>query len=102
MKNNKTKKFKTSNSHKSKEIEQERMLVSELEGFLTIREEDIDKLFSKLSHEFRTPLVPILAYSQMLLEGHFGDLTSSQKKRVSIIKSSADELLQLLSNKKLS
>lgn len=101
MKNNKTrKKFKVTNLHRAREMEQEKLILLELENFLKKREEKTDKLVAKLSHEFRTPLVPILAYSQMLLEGHFGDLSDLQKERLSVIKSSADSLLQLISNKK--
>jgi signal transduction histidine kinase len=101
MRNNKTrKKFKITDLHRTREIEQEKILLLELEDFLKKREKKTDKLVVKLSHEFRTPLVPILAYSQMLLEGHFGDLSDSQKERLSVIKYSADSLLQLISNKK--
>ena len=101
MKNNKTrKKFKVTNLHKTREMEQEKILLSVMEDFLEKREKKTDKLLVKLSHEFRTPLVPILAYSQMLLEGHFGDLSDLQKERLSVIKSSADSLLLLISSKK--
>jgi signal transduction histidine kinase len=101
MINNKTrKKFKVTNLHRNREMEQEKILLTELEDFLKKQEKKTDKLFTKLSHEFRTPLVPILAYSQMLLEGQFGDLSDLQKIKLSAIKSSADSLLQLISHKK--
>ena len=102
MINNKRKKLKVTNLHKAREMEQEKILLLELEDFLKKKEKKTDKLFTKLSHEFRTPLVPILAYSQMLLEGQFGDLSDLQKKRLFIIKSSADSLVQLISKKKFS
>jgi signal transduction histidine kinase len=51
-----------------------------------------------ITHELKTPLVPIRGYADILLSGHLGDMTEKQKERVSIIKSSAASLLQLISD----
>ncbi len=50
---------------------------------------------SMITHELKTPIVPIAAYSKMLLNEKFGDLTDTQKEKLRIIISSS-ELLQLL------
>jgi len=57
-----------------------------------------DEFLAMITHELKTPLVPIRGYADILLGGHLGDLTDKQKERVSIIKSSASSLLQLISD----
>lgn len=50
---------------------------------------------SMITHELKTPIVPIVAYSKMLLNEKFGNLTDIQKEKLRIIISSS-ESLQLL------
>lgn len=57
-----------------------------------------DEFLAMITHELKTPLVPIRGYADILLSGHLGDLTEKQKERISIIKSSAASLLQLISD----
>lgn len=47
-----------------------------------------------LNHEFRTPLVPIKAYTKMLFQEKFGPLNSEQKSRLDMIDKSANQLEQ--------
>ena len=47
---------------------------------------------TSLAHEFRTPLTPINAYTDMLLKGHFGKLTDEQQARIEVINSNAKQL----------
>ena len=51
-----------------------------------------------ITHELKTPLVPIQGYSDILLSEHLGKLTDKQKERISIIKSSSETLLALISD----
>ena len=51
-----------------------------------------------ITHELKTPLVPIQGYSDMLLSEHLGKLTIKQKERIAIIKSSSESLLSLISD----
>ena len=53
---------------------------------------------SNMSHEFRTPLNSISALSQILLDRMDGDLTSEQEKQVRFIKSSAQDLTDLVND----
>jgi len=53
---------------------------------------------SNMSHEFRTPLNSISALSQILLDRLDGDLTSEQEKQVRFIKSSAQDLTDLVND----
>ncbi|MBI5698253.1 MAG: HAMP domain-containing histidine kinase [Thaumarchaeota archaeon] len=57
-----------------------------------------DEFLAMITHELKTPLVPIRGYADILLSGHLGNLTEKQKERISIIKSSAASLLQLISD----
>ena len=51
-----------------------------------------------ITHELKTPLVPIQGYSDILLSEHLGPLTPQQKERLSIIKSSSETLLRIISD----
>jgi signal transduction histidine kinase/DNA-binding response OmpR family regulator len=53
---------------------------------------------SNMSHEFRTPLNSISALSQILLDRLDGELTSEQEKQVRFIKSSAQDLTDLVND----
>jgi signal transduction histidine kinase/SepF-like predicted cell division protein (DUF552 family) len=57
-----------------------------------------DEFLAMITHELKTPLVPIQGYSDILLSGHLGKITEKQKERITIIKSSAASLLQLISD----
>ncbi|WP_268543161.1 sensor histidine kinase [Candidatus Nitrosotenuis cloacae] len=57
-----------------------------------------DEFLAMITHELKTPLVPIQGYADILLSGHLGNLTDKQRERISIIKSSSASLLQLISD----
>jgi len=64
------------------------------------KETDIakDEFLSMITHELKTPLVPIQGYVDMLLGEHLGSLTEKQKDRLKIIKTSAESLLRIISD----
>src|SRR6202034_1723349 len=53
---------------------------------------------SNMSHEFRTPLNSIAALSQILLDRLDGDLTGEQERQVKFIRSSAQDLTDLVND----
>jgi len=53
---------------------------------------------SNMSHEFRTPLNSITALSQILLDRLDGDLTAEQEKQVKYIRSSAQDLTEIVND----
>ncbi|MDE1862485.1 MAG: HAMP domain-containing histidine kinase [Thaumarchaeota archaeon] len=57
-----------------------------------------DEFLAMITHELKTPLVPIQGYSDILLGEHLGPLNKNQKERIEVIKSSASSLLQLISD----
>lgn len=64
------------------------------------KETDIakDEFLSMITHELKTPLVPIQGYVDILLGEHLGTLTEKQKERLKIIKSSSETLLRIISD----
>jgi signal transduction histidine kinase len=57
-----------------------------------------DEFLAMITHELKTPLVPIQGYSDILLSEHLGKLNDAQKERVDIIKSSSESLLAIISD----
>ncbi|MHB8546434.1 MAG: ATP-binding protein [Nitrosotalea sp.] len=57
-----------------------------------------DEFAAMLTHELKTPLVPIQGYADMLLSGHLGSLTDVQKERLQIIRDNTRSLLNLVSD----
>ena len=57
-----------------------------------------DEFLAMITHELKTPLVPIRGYADLLLSEHLGKLTTKQKERLAIIKSSAGSLLDIISD----
>jgi len=57
-----------------------------------------DEFLAMITHELKTPLVPIQGYSDILLSEHLGKLNDKQKERISIIKSSSETLLSIISD----
>ena len=85
--------------HKTKELEQEKIILQELNKSLEEKTElDINKFLTMISHELKTPLVPIKAYAEMLEEGKFGEVGEIQKQKLKAIDDNARELIQLVSN----
>ncbi|MFB5630706.1 MAG: ATP-binding protein [Nitrosopumilaceae archaeon] len=64
------------------------------------KETDIakDEFLSMITHELKTPLVPIQGYVDILLGGHLGPINEKQKERLKIIKTSAESLLRIISD----
>ena len=57
-----------------------------------------DEFLAMITHELKTPLVPIQGYADILLSEHLGKLTVKQKERISIIKNSSETLLGMISD----
>ncbi len=55
-----------------------------------------DEFSFMITHELKTPLVPIKGYLDMLISGKIGSLTSQQIEKLKIVRSSADSLHKLI------
>jgi len=89
----------TSTNHGHRELEQENQMVKELlEGFEGKESSDMEQFFSMISHELKTPLVPIQGYVKMLKEERFGNLDEIQKEKLGIVDSNTTALSKLIQN----
>lgn len=82
------------NSHKIKEIEQEKEFLEELNNLYEKLNEKNSHLLSSLNQEIRTPLVLIKSYTDMLLDGQFGAITQIQRDKLVLMSKSIDSLIQ--------
>ncbi len=57
-----------------------------------------DDFLTMITHELKTPLVPIRGYSDILMSEMIGPINEEQKKRLEIIRSSTTSLLKLISD----
>ncbi|HZS74683.1 MAG TPA: PAS domain-containing sensor histidine kinase [Candidatus Nitrosotalea sp.] len=57
-----------------------------------------DDFLTMITHELKTPLVPIISYVDIILSETFGKLNQEQKKRLDIIRNSTTSLLKLISD----
>ena len=67
-----------------------------------VRLQELDRLknrfLANMSHELRTPLNSIIGFSEVLIDGLVGEMTSEQKKCVRDILSSGEHLLVLIND----
>ena len=61
-------------------------------------ESDRSAFSAMITHELKTPLVPIKGYAQMLQKGKYGKLTSFQKDAIIEIERSSNTLYKLIGN----
>ena len=89
--------YENSTDHWHKEREQENQMFKELiESLEAKTSSDMEQLFSMVSHELKTPLVPIQTYVKMLKEERFGNLNEIQKEKMEIVYSNSIALGKLI------
>lgn len=55
-----------------------------------------EEFSAMISHELKTPLVPIQGYCEMLLGGMYGELTPKQKEKIEVMRRNSLSLLHLI------
>lgn len=55
-----------------------------------------DEFMANITHELKTPLIPIKGYSELLFEGHLGPMDDNQRKSAGIILQNAERLHKLI------
>lgn len=65
-----------------------------------LREVDKEKeeFSAMITHELKTPLVPIIGYSELLLDGTLGDLSQKQREKLMVLHESATSLSSLITD----
>ncbi len=56
------------------------------------------EFLASMSHELRTPLNAVIGYSDMLLEGSFGEINSHQRRSIGHILASGKHLLEIIND----
>ena len=80
--------------HELRELEQEKAILEEIAEHLEQNKTITDEILDSLSHELRTPIVAIKAYTDMLLHNKFGELTPEQKQKLEIIQKNTGSLVK--------
>ncbi|NJK78307.1 MAG: PAS domain S-box protein [Nanoarchaeota archaeon] len=79
-----------------KKIESDQHLIEKQFEDLKQIDKSKDEFLAMITHELRTPLVPIKAYVEILLTQSFGPLNQKQKEKLKIIESSSEAMLKLI------
>ncbi|PJB97767.1 MAG: two-component sensor histidine kinase, partial [Nitrosopumilales archaeon CG_4_9_14_0_8_um_filter_34_10] len=76
------------------------MMSKQLKGYTRKIELDRmkDEFMAMISHELKTPLVPISGYTDLLLAEKYGKLTNTQREKMLIIQTSIKSLLSLMAD----
>lgn len=80
-------------SHKLRELEQEKIALQSLNDYMsnqTITPDELADYYCNMMNY----LLPMRAYLDMLLSGHFGELNQMQSERLTIMKDSLTNALQ--------
>jgi len=79
-----------------KELEQYNIFLESINKYLTENDKIDKEIFDSMSHELRTPTVTIKSYTDMLLEGKFGNLTKVQHEKLVMIKTNTELLIEVI------
>ena len=77
--------------------EHEKMIASQLESLQKLSKQK-DEFLAMITHELKMPLVPIIGYTDLLLDQKFGELTEKQQSSLSSIRINSKSLLRLISD----
>ena len=91
-----------SESHMVKELEQEKIVLEEITQFLELQKSQNQEIMDSISHEFRTPLVIIKSYVDMMYQEKFGSINSTQREKLTLVQKNIsiliDAILKTLEN----
>ena len=81
-----------------KKIEENEAHIREQYDALRMVDKSKEEFLTMITHELKTPLVPIQGYVDILLTDTFGTLTDAQRQRLDIIKSNSQNLSKLMTD----
>ncbi|MFQ5781908.1 MAG: histidine kinase dimerization/phospho-acceptor domain-containing protein [Nitrosopumilus sp.] len=81
---------------KLKELEQQKMILEEITQSLEQKEFKNQKVLDSMSHEFRTPLVIVKSYVDLILEEKFGSINYKQHEKLEHVQKNIDVLIGVI------
>jgi len=81
-----------------KKIEESEALIRKQYEELKELDKSKSEFLAMITHELKTPLVPIKGYVDILLSDSFESLTDKQRERIAVVKKNTEYLLKLISN----
>ncbi|MBZ0309387.1 MAG: hypothetical protein K8I82_25205, partial [Anaerolineae bacterium] len=82
----------------AEELHKEKSRVDDLNQRLQQADQYKSTFLASMSHELRTPLGALIGYSEMLLQGNYGELNEKQINRIERIHRNALNLLELIND----
>ncbi len=79
-------------------LHKEKAVVDDLNRRLQQADQYKSTFLASMSHELRTPLGALIGYSEMLLQGNYGELNEKQENRIERIHRNALILLELIND----
>jgi signal transduction histidine kinase len=82
----------------NKELEEKEKALENAVTKVIETDKEKEEFSAMITHELKTPLVPVIGYSELLLDGTLGQLNEKQKETICIMNSSAVSLSRLISD----
>ena len=79
-------------------LQHAKSIISQQNEELKKMDKSKSEFIAMVTHDLKTPVVPIASYSQMLIQEKFGELNDAQKEKLKIIISSTESLQNLISD----
>lgn len=79
-------------------LKSEKARVDELNQQLRQANQYKDTFLASMSHELRTPLNAVIGYSELLMQGTYGDISDKQRNRIEKIYMNGSSLLELIND----
>lgn len=81
---------------KVRELEQQKMILEEIAQSLEQKDLKNQDVLDSMSHEFRTPLVIIKSYVDLILEEKFGNINFEQREKLKHVQKNIDLLINAI------
>lgn len=92
-----------SQSDRTKELEQEKIIMQEITDILENKQSINQDILDSLSHEFRTPLSIIKTLIDLLVAEEYGTINAKQKEKLLLVQQNTaqliDEIFKILMKK---
>ncbi len=82
--------------HEKNEMGQMKLLLNKINEDLKTNQGISEEIFDSFSEKLTNPIVGIKAYTDMILNGNFGELTPLQQEKLSRVKENTELLIEVV------